>query len=107
MLQYFFKFIFNNKNYVLFKIELIGSISFNCLEENTIGMYDLSKFNIDGRWKRIPPGGLVKEWIQLYSYVIFNNILNNENVEEIQNIIHNYDRIDPIPYELVDTILVK
>ena len=107
MLQYFFKFIFNNKNYVLFKIELIGSISFNWLEENTMGIYDLSKFNIDGRWKPIPPGGLVKEWLQIYSYVIFNNILNNENLEEIHKIIHNYDKIDPIPYELVDTVLVK
>ena len=107
MSKYFYKFNFNNISYVIFKIQLIGSISFNCVEENNLGKYDFSKFGINGIWKWLPPGGLIKEWLLLYSYIIFNKNFCNEDIDEIQNIINNYDIIEPIPYQLVETILVK
>jgi hypothetical protein len=103
MTEYFYNFIFNNKQYVLFKIQLIGSISFNCLEKNDDGKYDLSKFNIEGRWKWIAPGGLVKEWL-LYTCLEF---IDNSNLEIILQLIGYYDKIIPLPYEIIDSIIVK
>lgn len=105
-MSYFFKFTFHNKNYIIFKIQLIGSISFSCIEENGAGNYDLSKFNIDGVWKWVPPGGLVKEWLLHHSYILKNNT-SNQDVEKIQNIINNYDKIDSIPYQLIETVINK
>lgn len=107
MSTYFYKFTLNNNNYIIFKIQLIGSISYSCLEENIEGKYDLRKFNIEGRWKWVPPGGLIKEWLLLYSYTIFNVLNFDDNIKEIHNIIGNYDKIETIPYQLVETMLLK
>ncbi len=103
MTEYFYNFTFNNKNYILFKIELIGSISFNCLEKNDTGTYDLSKFNIEGRWKWIAPGGLIKEWL-LYPCLEFIGDNGEENILELTS---NYDTIIPLSYEIIDSIIVK
>lgn len=103
MTEYFYNFIFDKKQYILFKIQLIGSISYNCLEKNDAGTYDLSKFNIEERWKWIAPGGLIKEWL-LYTCLEF---INNCDLEIILQLISYYDTIIPLPYEIIDSIIVK
>ena len=103
MIEYFYNFTFNNKNYILFKIKLIGSISFNCLEKNDTGTYDLSKFNIEGRWKWIAPGGLIKEWL----YYTCLEFIDHSNIENVVKLTANYDIIIPLPYEIIDSIIVK
>jgi hypothetical protein len=103
MTEYFYNFIFNNKQYILFKIQLIGSILFNCLEKNDTGTYNLSKYNIEGKWKWIAPGGLIKEWL-FYTCLEF---IGKSDVENIIQITDNYDNLEPLPYQMIDNIIVK
>ena len=62
MTKYFYNFVLKNKEYILFKIQLIGSICYGCLEKNTNGTY------IDGTWKWIAPGGANKGMVILYVF---------------------------------------
>jgi len=101
MSEYFHKFILNNKEYILLKIELIGSILYTCLEKNITGTYDLSKFSIEGKWKWVPPGGLVKEWLFYTCLEFFYS--NKENLIKLAD---NYDKIIPLSYEIIDSIKV-
>jgi hypothetical protein len=103
MSEYFHKFILNNKEYILLKIELIGSILYTCLEKNITGTYNLSKYNIEGKWKLVPPGGLIKEWL-FYTCLEF---IGNSDTENIIQLTNNYDKLIPLPYQMIDNIIVK
>jgi len=103
MTEYFYYFIINDKEYILLKIDLIRSISYNCIEKNITGTYDLSKFGIEGKWKWVPPGGLVKEWLFYTCLELFNNT----NIENLIKLSNNYDKIVPLPHEIIDSIIVK
>jgi len=102
MAKYFYYFVLNNKAYILFKIQLIGSICYGCLEKNSMGDYNLTNYNIDGKWKWIAPGGLIKEWL-LYTCFEF---IGNIDVELIKELTKNYDDILPLPYEIINSIKI-
>ena len=103
MTKYFYNFVLKNKEYILFKIQLFGSICYGCLEKNINGTYNLTNYDIHGTWKWIAPGGLIKEWL---FYTCFE-FIGNVDVEYIKELTNKYDDILALPYEIINSIKIN